>query len=205
MDDHAVVREGIIRILERNLEPPVTCGQAATAREAVQELARNQYGLVLLDVSLPGTNGLDLLGTLHGAHPEVKVLIVSMHAEEQYAMRALALGAAGYLTKESAPAELVTAVNRVISGGRYISSSLADRLADRMIFGKSVVLPHEALSLRECQVLTMIGSGKSPKEIAYELSISDKTVSTYRTRVLRKLGMRSTAEMMSYAIKHLLC
>lgn len=166
-------------------------------------LSCREYDVLLLDISLPGASGLDFLEKLHRQRPALKVLIISMHSEEQYAMRALSLGAAGYLTKESAAAELVAAVKRLMEGGRYVSSLLADRLVDYVFSGKQPSLPHEMLSKREYQVLSMIGAGKTPKLIGSELYISDKTVSTYRTRILRKMGMKSTAEMMNYAIKHM--
>lgn len=203
VDDHAVVREGIAAILMANLSCPVCCDHAGSLQEAESMLSQGEYNILLLDVSLPGANGLDFLDKLHRQRPTLRVLVVSMHSEEQYAMRALSLGAAGYLTKESASEELVAAVSRIIDGGRYISSFLADRLADYIFSGKQACLPHETLSKRECQVLCMIGAGKTPKQIGSELHISDKTVSTYRTRILQKMGMNSTAEMMNYAIRHM--
>jgi len=202
VDDHAVVREGIISILKRNLASAVACDEAGTAREAELKLSRAIYDLLVLDVSMPEVSGLDLLVEVQRKQPDLRVLVLSMHSEEQYAMRALSLGASGYLTKESAPTELVVAVNKILAGRRYISSSLADHLADHLLSGKQGNLPHDTLSKRERQVLSLIGAGKTPKQIGSQLSISDKTVSTYRTRVLRKLEMSSTAEMMNYAIKH---
>lgn len=202
VDDHAVVRQGIISILERSLPSAFVCDEAATAPEAEAKLSAGHYDVVLLDLSMPGQSGLDLLGKLHGERPELRVLVVSMHPEEQYAVRALSLGAAGYLTKESAPAELVLAVNKVLAGGRYISSSLADRLAEYMVSGKQSSLPHEVLSDRERQVLVMIGAGKVPKQIGAELGISEKTVSTYRSRILLKLELNSTTELIRYVIEH---
>lgn len=204
VDDHAIVREGIHSILKRDLTHPILCDEAATTQEAERKLAIEKYDLVLLDVSMPGMSGLDFLTKLHREQPALQVLVISMHSEEQYAMTALSLGAVGYLTKESAPAELVLAVNKILGGGRYISSSFADQLAEHVFSGKKASFPHEVLSKREYQVLLKIGAGKTPKQIAYDLSISDKTVSTYRARVLEKLGMSNTAEMMKYAIKHLL-
>jgi two-component system, NarL family, invasion response regulator UvrY len=202
VDDHAVVRQGIISILERSLSGAFSCDEAATASEAEAKVAALKYDVVLLDVSMPGMSGLELLEKLHSERPGLRVLVLSMHPEEQYAVRALSLGAAGYLTKESAPAELVLAVNKVLAGGRYISSSLADRLADYMVSGKETTLPHEALSNRERQVLIMIGAGMVPKQIGAELGISEKTVSTYRSRILLKLEMTSTTELIRYVVKH---
>lgn len=202
VDDHAVVRQGIISILQRSLTNVFSCDEAATASEAEAKLSTEKYSVVLLDLTMPGMSGLDLLAKLHRERPELPVLVLSMHPEEQYAVRALSLGAAGYLTKESAPAELVQAVNKVLAGGRYISSSLADRLADYMVSGKQTSLPHEVLSDRERQVLVMIGAGMVQKQIAAELGISEKTVSTYRSRILLKLEMSSTAEIIRYVLKH---
>lgn len=202
VDDHAIVREGILSILKRNLAHPIICDEAATTQEAELMLSSEKYSLVLLDVSMPGMSGLDFLSKLHREQPALQVLVISMHSEEQYAMRALSLGAAGYLTKESAPAELVAAVTKILAGGRYISSSFADQLAEHMFSEKKAHLPHEILSHREYQVLSMMGAGKTPKQIGYELSISVKTVSTYRGRILEKLGMSNTAEIMNYAIKN---
>ncbi|MBJ6723918.1 response regulator [Geomesophilobacter sediminis] len=202
VDDHAVVRQGIISILERSLSRAFYCAEAGTAGEAEAKLSQEKYDVLLLDLSMPGMSGLDLLEKLHRERPELRILILSMHPEEQYAVRALSLGASGYLTKESAPAELVVAVNKVLAGGRYISSALADRLAEYLLSGKETGLPHEALSARERQVLVMIGAGKVPKQIGAELGISEKTVSTYRSRILSKLGLSSTTEIIRYAIKH---
>lgn len=136
VDDHAIVREGILSILKRNLAQPIICDEAATTQEAELMLSSEKYSLVLLDVSMPGMSGLDFLSELHSEQPALQVLVISMHSEEQYAMRALSLGAAGYLTKESAPAELVAAVTKILAGGRYISSSFADQLGRAHVFGK---------------------------------------------------------------------
>ena len=202
VDDHAVVRQGIISILERSLTSAFGCDEAATAAQAEAKLSTGKYGVLLLDLTMPGMSGLDLLAKLHRERPGLPVLVLSMHPEEQYAIRALSLGAAGYLTKESAPAELVLAVNKVLAGGRYISASLADRLADYMVSGKQTSLPHEVLSDRERQVLVMTGAGQVPKQIAVALGISEKTVSTYRSRILLKLEMGSTTEIIRYVLKH---
>lgn len=202
VDDHAVVRQGIISILERSLTSTFSCDEATTALEAEAKLETGKYSVVLLDLTMPGMSGLDLLDKLHRERPGLPVLVLSMHPEEQYAVRALSLGSAGYLTKESAPAELVLAVNRILAGGRYISSSLAERLADCLVSGKQTSLPHEVLSDRERQVLLLIGAGKVPKQIAAEIGISEKTVSTYRSRILVKLELSSTTEIIRYVLKH---
>ena len=201
VDDHSVVRQGIVRILESASELDVKCDEAGNARDALKMLADNSYSVVLLDISLGDTSGLDLLEQLHRTMPKLHVFILSMYSEEQYAMRAISMGAAGYLTKESAAEELVAAVASVLAHGRYISPSLANRLADHASNqDKSNKAPHEFLSHREMQILQLIGSGKSPSKIADKLFLSVKTVSTYRTRLLSKLGLQTTPELIKYAI-----
>ena len=203
VDDHAVVRKGIIGYLEETAEVAATCDQAANAAEALAKVAACRYDMVLLDISMPGENGLGLLKQLHKDHPALPVLLLSMHPEEQYAIRGLSLGAVGYLTKESAPNELVFAIRKVLAGGRYISSSLGERMAAHIGSGRqSCALPHEALSRREVQILQLIGKGRTPTQMGEELFLSVKTVSTYRTRILNKMGMKNNAEIIGYAIKH---
>ena len=203
VDDHAIVRKGVIGILEETPDVEVTCDEAANAREALAKVSANIYGMVLLDISMPGASGLELLKQLHQEHPELPVLLLSMHPEEQYAIRALSLGAVGYLTKESAPDELILAVQKILAGGRYISSSLAERMAAHLGSGRQTCdLPHEALSSRESEILRLIGAGKTPTQMADELFLSIKTVSTYRTRILNKMNMKNNAEIIGYAIKH---
>ena len=203
VDDHSFVRCGIIRILEETSELEVSCEEASTSEEAVKKLLACQYKVVLLDISLNGENGLDLLCQLHQTRPSLPILIVSMHPEEQYAVHSLSLGAAGYLSKHSAPATLVDAVSTILSGGRYISAALAGHLADKLNV-KETLLPHEKLSPRELQVLRMIGNGKTPTEIADLLFLSVKTISTYRVSTLKKMEMRTSAELMKYAISNML-
>jgi two-component system, NarL family, invasion response regulator UvrY len=203
IDDHAIVRKGVIRILEEGLDPRTVCDEAANAQDAIRLLAAQNYDMVLLDISLPGVSGLDLLKDLHRDHPKVPIMILSMHAEDQYAIRALTLGAIGYLTKESAPEDLLLAVRKVLSGGRYISSQLAERLAAHLgSSSRRGSLPHEELSDREFEVLRLIGAGRTPAQIGDELYLSVKTVSTYRSRVLQKMRLKSNAELMSYALKN---
>ena len=203
IDDHAIVRKGVIRILEESLDPRAVCDEAANARDATRLLATENYNMVLLDISLPGVSGLDLLKDLHRDHPKVPIMILSMHAEDQYAIRALTLGAIGYLTKESAPEDLLLAVRKVLSGGRYISAQLAERLAAHLgSSSRRGSLPHEELSDREFEVLRLIGAGRTPTQMADELYLSVKTVSTYRSRILLKMHLKSNAELMSYALKN---
>jgi len=202
VDDHAFVRKGVIRILEESSSIEATCDEATNAKDAEQKITTGVYDLILLDISIPGSNGLELLKRLHKHHPNLPIMILSMLPENQYAVRALTLGAVGYLTKESAPEELVIAVRKALSGGRYVSSNLADRLAAHLGAGlKTESLPHERLSDREFQILCMIGEGRTPTQIGNDLFISIKTVSTYRSRILHKMELKNNAELMSYVIK----
>ncbi len=199
VDDHSIVRCGIVRILEENSELNVACDEATTSQEAMTKLLSDKYQAALLDISLNGESGLDLLCQMRRAQPSLPVLIVSMHPEEQYARHAFSLGAAGYLSKHSSPDTFVDAVSHILSGKRYISPTLASYLAD-CLDDKTPLRPHEKLSPRELQVLLMIGNGKSSSEIADTLFLSVKTISTYRFNTLKKLGMKTTAELMKYAI-----
>lgn len=202
VDDHAILRKGVIRSLEET-KLSVSCDEASNAEEALLKVAAHKYDLVLLDISLPGRSGLDLLKQLSHDHPSLPVVILSMYPEEDYAIRALSLGACGYLTKENASEEIETAVQKVLSGGRYISPSLAETVAIHLGSGLDRgSLPHDALSSRESQFLRMIGRGMTPSQIADELDLSIKTVSTYRSRVLTKLKLSNNAELIKYAIKH---
>jgi two-component system invasion response regulator UvrY len=199
-DDHAVVRKGIAQIIGETSDI-VVAGEAQSGREALEKARRNDYDLVLLDISMPGRDGLEVLKDLKHEHPRLAVLMLSMYPEEQYAIRALRSGAAGYLTKESAPDELITAVRKVSSGGKYVSASLAEKLASKL--GKDSDRPlHERLSDREYQVLRKIASGGTVTEIAGELSLSVKTVSTYRARVLEKMCMKGNADLTRYALEN---
>lgn len=198
-DDHAIVRKGLKQIID---ETPgmLAVDEAASGHEAMEKIRKNEYDVVLLDIAMPGKSGLDTLKELKLERPSLPVLILTIYPEEQYALRVLKAGAAGYLTKESAPAELVTAIKKVSEGGRYISPSLAEKLAFN-IGTDTDIDPHEKLSDREYQVMCMIASGKTVSDIADEMSLSVKTISTYRTRILEKMGMKNNAEMTHYAIK----
>lgn len=198
-DDHALVRRGLKETIKESF-PRATFGEAKTAQETLESVRRQDWEMVILDISMPGRSGLDILDDLKRLRPKMPVLFLSMYPEAQYARRALKSGAAGYLTKESIPEELKNAVRRVLAGGRYVSAALAERLAYDL--GSRADTPvHELLSDREFQVLRMIASGKSVKEIADEISLSIKTVSTYRTRILEKTGMKTTADLIRYALQ----
>jgi two-component system, NarL family, invasion response regulator UvrY len=199
-DDHTIFREGLKHILAEY--PDVTVAdEASNGREVLDKIWKNDYDMVLLDISMPGMTGLEALKQLKNEKPKLSVLVLSMHPEEQYAIRALRAGASGYLTKESAPDELMTAIRKISQGRKYITSSLAERLAFEVEADSEKPL-HDILSDREYQVLCLIADGKTVKHIAEELSLSIKTVSTYRTRIMEKMKMTTNAELMHYAIKH---
>lgn len=199
-DDHAVVRRGLRELLKEEISN-ITFAEAATAHETLALVKKQDWEIVILDISMPGKSGMDILADLKALRPHLPVLFLSVHPEEQFAKRALQTGAAGYLTKESIPEELVNAVRKVLAGGRYISQELMEKLAwdvQRDAHRRD----HEALSNREFQVLRMLASGSTVKQIADEIGLSVKTVSTYRARILLKMGMRNTAELIRYAIRH---
>lgn len=198
-DDHAIVRRGLKETI-RETFPKAIFGEASTAQEALERVRQQDWDIVILDISMPGRSGLDILADLKRLRTKLPVLFLSMHPEEQYARRSLKAGAAGYLTKESIPDELKTAVRRVSAGGRYVSASLAERLAFDLREGGDLPV-HELLSDREFQVLRMIAEGKTIKNIADDLSLSVKTVSTYRARILEKTGLKTTAELIRYALQ----
>jgi DNA-binding NarL/FixJ family response regulator len=198
-DDHPVVRQGLCRILEETSEVAVA-GEAATGAEVLEKVFQNEYDVILLDISMPGRSGLEILREMKREKPDLRVLILSAYPEEQYAVRALRDGAAGYLTKESAPDELIIAIRKVVLGRKYVSSALAEKLAFDLEEDRQRPL-HEMLSDREYQVMCMIASGKLVTEIATELALSVKTISTYRTRILDKMKMKNNAELTYYSIK----
>jgi len=197
-DDHAVVRQGVKQILA-DVQDMTVKDEAQNGSETLKKVAENEYDVVLLDISMPGRSGLEVLEDIKTQHPKLAVLILSMHPEEQYAVRALRAGASGYLTKASAPQELIGAIRKVAGGGKYVTSSLAEKLADELEIDTEK-LPHERLSNREHQVMLMIAEGKSVSDIADELCLSVKTISTYRTRVMSKMGMKKNAELTLYAV-----
>jgi two-component system, NarL family, invasion response regulator UvrY len=199
-DDHPILREGLKNILLK--EPDVrVVEEAGSAAEMFKKLRGSRFDAIILDISLPDANGLDVLKNLQAQGNRSCVLVLSMHPEEQYAMRALKAGAAGYLQKESAPSELVQAVRKIARGGKYVSAFLAEKLAFDMQ-GASEKQPHELLSDREYQVLCLLSSGKGIKEVAQELGLSAPTISTYRARVMTKLGLSSTVDLVRYALAH---
>ncbi|MFN8456121.1 MAG: response regulator transcription factor [Anaerolineae bacterium] len=198
VDDHAIVRRGVLQILAEAPEMRVT-GEARTAQEALRLARETVYDVVILDIALPDGSGLEVLKQLQSLKPAPRVLILSIYPEEQYAIRVLKLGAMGYLTKDSAPDELITAIRKVAQGGKYVTLSLAERLADKLSLDTEKA-PHELLSDREYQVMCLLAAGKTITEIAAELSLSPKTASTYRTRILEKLNLQNTAEIMRYAL-----
>lgn len=199
-DDHAVVRRGLRQILADELKHAVF-GEARHAQEALELVWKEDWDVVILDITMPGRSGLEVLREIKKAKPRLPVLVLSMHPENQFAMRVLKRGAAGYMTKESAPEELVGAIRKVLNGGRYVSASLAESLAAHLSADAQKPI-QELLSDREFQVLRLIASGKLVSEIARELSLSVKTISTYRTRILEKMGLRNNAELMHYAIQN---
>jgi two-component system invasion response regulator UvrY len=199
VDDHMIVRRGLRELLAEEF-PDASIVEAANAEEALRHIHASAFQLVILDIAMPGRGGMDALPQIHAAHPEMPVLVLSAHAEEQYAIRALRAGAVGYLTKDSASDELILATRKALAGGTYITTSLAEHLARDM--RKAQGRPaHEMLSDREFQVLKMLAAGKPVKQIAAELSLSDKTISTYRARLLDKLDMSSNAELVRYALE----
>jgi two-component system, NarL family, invasion response regulator UvrY len=199
-DDHAIFREGLKHILAESPDVKVVA-EARNGQEVLEKIWSEKYDMVLLDISMPGISGLEVLKQLKIEKPKLPVLVLSMHPEEQYAVRVLRAGASGYLTKESAPDELITAIRKISQGRKYITASLAERLAFEMEIDSEKPL-HEVLSDREYQVLRIIAAGKTVKQIAEELSLSIKTVSTYRGRIMEKMKMKTNAELIHYAIKH---
>ena len=198
-DDHTVVREGLKQIISETSDMTIA-DEAIDGHEVLNKALRNDYDVVVLDITMPGRGGLDILKQLRGEKPSLPILVLSMHPEEQYAVRCLKAGASGYLTKESAPGELIRAIRRVSSGRKYITSSLAEKLAFDLEIDTRKPL-HETLSDREYQVLCMIATGKTVGQISEKLFLSVKTVSTYRARILEKMDMKTNAELTYYAIK----
>lgn len=196
-DDHPVFRRGLKQIIAESPDM-VVAGEAADGREALRKAVTGDYDALLLDITLPFINGVDVLCRLQNERPALPVLVLSMHPEEQYAVRALRAGASGYLTKESAPEELLAAIRKVSTGGKYVTASLAEHLAC-IVQSDGEALPHETLSNREYQVMCLIASGKTVSEVAKELSLSVKTITTYRARILEKLHLKNNAELMRYA------
>jgi two-component system invasion response regulator UvrY len=199
-DDHAIVREGLKQILAESRDI-IVAGEAENGVDAIKLFRKAKCHVMLLDISMPDRSGIEVLKQVKKEHPEMAVLMLSMHREDQYAIRSLKAGAAGYLTKQSAPNELVVAIRQVAAGQKYVSAALAQELASQ-VGDSHDAAPHEALSDREYQTLTMIASGKTVSAIAEELSLSVKTISEYRSRLLVKMKLKNSAELTHYAIKN---
>jgi len=200
VDDHAIVREGLKQILAE-VDDIEVAGEADCSSSALQMARQQHWDMILMDISMPDRSGLETLELLKKEHPAIKVLMLSMHRETQYAVRALKSGAAGYLNKQSAPDLLVEAIRLVASGKKYISAEVAQELASE-VSGERVLVPHESLSNREYQTLCMIASGQTVTAIADKLALSVKTVSMYRARLLKKMQLKNNAELTHYAFKH---
>lgn len=200
VDDHAVVRRGLIQILSEASDM-VTAAEASNGREALQALDQEHFDVVVLDISLPDMDGIEVLKQARSRQPGLAVLILSIHSEKQYALRVLKAGASGYLSKDSSPDELVSAIRKVASGQRYVSLSLAERLVEQVGPNAPEKPAHETLSDREYEVMCLLAAGKTVSEIANQLSLGVTTVSSYRTRILRKLGLKNTAEIIRYALE----
>ena len=199
-DDHAIVRRGLKEILQRELED-LYCGEAGDAQQVLSEIERQQWDLLILDLALPGRSGIEVLADLQRLRNKPPVLVLSMHPEDQYGKRVLKAGAHGYMSKESAPEELIKAIRKLLSGGRYVSPALAEKLV--LDLNEDPALPrHETLSHREFEILRMLAMGKTVSQIGEELHLAPTTVSTYRARILEKMKMSSTAELIRYALRN---
>jgi DNA-binding NarL/FixJ family response regulator len=181
--------------------PGARFGEAGTSQETLDQVRKRPWDILVLDISMPGPSGLEFLARIKQAQPKPPVLVLSVHPEDQYALRALEAGAAGYITKDKASAELVAAVKTVVAGGKHVSHAVVQKLAARLP-GQTVKLPHESLSNREYQVVRMIASGQSLRQIAQQLSVSPQTISTHRARILEKLGLQTTAALIRYAVQN---
>lgn len=199
-DDHKIVREGLKEILLHLPEISVI-EEAKNGDEALAMISKEDFDLILLDISLPDISGLEVLQSIKRKHPQQRVLMLSMYTQEHYALRTLKMGASGYLTKDTASEELIEAVRKIAAGGKYISSSMAENIAHRIENDYSKPL-HETLSGREFEIMLMIAAGKPLREIGSELFISGKTVSTYRSRIMRKMGMKKNSELIQYCIRN---
>lgn len=200
VDDHAVVRKGMVALLREHLTG-VGFGESSDAREGFAAVMHEDWDLVIADIGMPGRSGLDLIQDIRAAKPDLPVLVVSAHSERDYAVRALKLGAAGYVSKQSAADTLAAAVKRVLAGGRYVSPSLAEHLAGNLA-GTVPEAGHDSLSNRELQVLKMIATGLTLKEIGADLALSEKTVATYRARISEKMGLPTNVDLTRYAMRH---
>ena len=202
VDDHPLIRRGIRQLLEEAYVQ-AEVAEADSGEAALDELRRQRFDLVILDLSLPGMSGLDVLAKAIERQPDQRVLMLSMHSETELGVQALRLGARGYITKDNATEQLFGAISKILGGGRFITAELAEVLADRLTM-PPLALPHEALSSREFRVMRMLAAGETPTEIAQALALSVKTVSTYRSRILDKMGLQNNADLTRYCLKHTL-
>ena len=200
-DDHSIVRDGLRRIVEEDGAMEVVA-EASDGKEAIQKVAATRPDVAVVDISMPGFDGLEVVSRLKDSHPDLPVLILTMHEEAQYVVRAIEAGAMGYLTKQSAPEQLVTAIRRIYEGHRYITDEATEALALRIAKGARAKTPLDSLSMRELQVLRRLGMGHTNREIASAYNISIKTVDTYRARLLKKLDLRNNAELIRFAIQN---
>jgi DNA-binding NarL/FixJ family response regulator len=200
IDDHEIVRRGLREIFSDEFSE-LEIGEAENSRVALELIATRDWDIVLLDINIPGRNGLEVMGEIKRLRPRTPVLVLSAYPEEEFAVRALKLGASGYVNKSLASGEIVAAAKKALAGGKYVTASLAEKLA-ASLGGDVGQTPHESLSSRELQVLRMIASGRTLKEIAGELALSEKTVGTYRLRIAKKMGLNSNVELTRYAMKH---
>ncbi len=199
-DDHAMFRSGLRRILEAEL-PGASVGEVATTAELLEKVGQEAWDVLLLDISMAGQNSLNVLPTVRERHPRLPVVVLSMYGDRQFVIQALRAGASAYLTKERAPEELLRAIRSVLAGRRYVGDDLAVQLADHLA-GGGTASPHESLSPRELEIFLLLAAARSVSEIAAQLELSVKTVSTYRSRILEKMALRSNAELMQYAVRH---
>jgi two-component system, NarL family, invasion response regulator UvrY len=199
-DDHAMFRSGLRRILEAEL-PGASVGEVATTAELLEKVGQGAWDVLLLDISMAGQNSLNVLPTVRERHPRLPVVVLSMYGDRQFVIQALRAGASAYLTKERAPEELLRAIRSVLAGRRYVGDDLAVQLADHLAAG-GTASPHESLSPRELEIFLLLAAARSVSEIAAQLELSVKTVSTYRSRILEKMALRSNAELMQYAVRH---
>jgi two-component system, NarL family, invasion response regulator UvrY len=199
-DDHVIVRKGMLQVLSAETDIRVA-DEAGTGQEVIDKIRKTKYDVIILDISLPGKSGLEVLKQVKSEYPALPVLILSMYPENHYAIRVLKAGGSGYITKENANVELATAIRMVVRGKKYITASLAEKLADEMS-PDNIKPPHETLTDREFNILCLIAKGKSSSQIADELALSVKTIATYRSKLLDKMGMKSNSELTFYAAQH---
>lgn len=199
-DDHTMIRQGLRQVLLKVFSSALI-GEACNAAEALEQIRKKDWDLAVMDITMPGRSGLDILRDIKLTRPNLPVLIMSMHGEDQFALRVLKAGAAGFISKHSAADELVKAIEKILAGGRYVSAAVAEKMVSDLGREETRNLPHESLSDRELQVMCMFAMGKTNKQVAQELSLSVKTISTYRARILEKMNMKSNAELTRYAIK----